>query len=60
MKKAIIETNRRIMCPYCKENRGLMLLVTAPLMYFGYSPDSCKGHIKIQCVSCKKRFEAVV
>lgn len=56
MKKVIIEINQRIICPHCKENRSMMMLISKG-KYTAFHCDYAKPGDTILCVSCNKKFE---
>jgi len=57
MKKAIVENDIKIICPHCGENRSLMILISSPGFYRGWSVDYAVPGDTVSCVSCKKEFE---
>jgi hypothetical protein len=56
MKKAIVKTNSRVVCPYCGENRSLMMLVSSGENK-AFHVDYAHPGDTVYCVSCKKEFE---
>lgn len=56
MKKVIVEQSTRFRCPYCNENRNLMIL-TAKGDLVGFNAEYAKLGDTLQCVSCKKNFK---